>query len=84
MTRKIQLCKMLFLVMSLTLLAACAGTPVNYAPTQAERMLDQRVNLILDDLLADQLFSASEMAPAAVVPGSAMQGETFSLLEEML
>lgn len=66
-------------------LSACAGmTPVDYAPTQAERLLDQRVNLLLDDLLSDQRFSASEMAPAAIVPGSAMEGEYFSRLEELL
>ncbi len=83
MSRKSQL-SFLPLVLLLLFLSACAGTPVNYAPTQAERMLDQRVNLILDDLLGDQKFSAGEMAPAAVVPGSALQGETFSRLEEML
>ena len=67
------------------LLSACAGmTPVDYAPTQAEQLLDQRVNLLLDDLLSDQRFSSSEMAPAAIVPGSAMQGEYFSRLEELL
>ncbi len=67
------------------LLTACAGmTPVDYAPTQAERLLDQRVDLLLDDLLSDQRFSSSEMAPAAIVPGSAMQGEYFSRLEELL
>ena len=67
------------------LLTACAGmTPVDYAPTQAERMIDQRIDLLLDNLLADQRFSSSEMAPAAIVPGSAMQGEYFSRLEELL
>lgn len=67
------------------LLTACAGmTPVDYAPTLAEQLLDKRVNLLLDDLLLDQRFSSSEIAPAAIVPGSAMQGEYFSRLEEML
>jgi len=84
MIRKPQLFTLLPSALLLLLLTACAGTPVNYAPTQAERMLDQRVEILLNDLLADQRFSADEMAPAAVVPGSAMQGENFSRLEEML
>ena len=67
------------------LLSACAGmSPVDYAPTQAERLIDQRINLLLDNLLSDQRFSSTEMAPAAVVSGSAMQGENFSRLEELL
>ncbi|MEA3332327.1 MAG: hypothetical protein U9Q58_01855 [Pseudomonadota bacterium] len=67
------------------LLTACAGmTPVDYAPTQAERLLDQRIDLLLDNLLSDQRFTSSEMAPAAIVPGSAMQGEYFSRLEELI
>ncbi|MEA1922485.1 MAG: hypothetical protein U9N63_07505 [Pseudomonadota bacterium] len=67
------------------LLTACAGTtPVDYAPTQAERLIDQRIDLLLDNLLSDQRFSSSEMAPAAIVPGSAIQGEYFSRLEELL
>ena len=84
MSKKSYLFTFLPLAILLVFLSACAGTPVNYAPTQAERMLDQRVNLILDDLLTDQHFSAGEMAPATVIPGSAMQSETFSRLEEML
>lgn len=54
MSKKSQLFTLFPLAMLLFFLSACAGTPVNYAPTQAERILDQRVNLILDDLLADR------------------------------
>jgi len=76
----------LSILVSLALfLSACAGmAPVDYAPTRAEQLLDQRVNLLLDDLLSDQRFSSTEMAPAAIVPGSAMQSEYFSRLEELL
>ena len=77
--------RFLILLFLALFLSACAGmTPVDYAPTQAEQLLDQRVDLLLDDLLSDQLYSAGEMAPAAIVPGSAIQGEYFSRLEEML
>ncbi|MCD6292654.1 MAG: hypothetical protein J7M09_04255 [Deltaproteobacteria bacterium] len=77
--------RILLLASLALLLTACAGMgPVDYAPTQAERLLDQRVDLLLDNLLSDQHFTSSEMAPAAIVPGSAMQGEYFSRLEELL
>ena len=72
------------LVGLLGLLAACAGAPVNQAPTTAEQMLDQRIETLLDDLLSDQHLTAGETAPATVVPGSALNGEYFSRLEELV
>ena len=67
------------------LLTACAGiNPVDYAPSRAEQLLDQRINKLLDDLLSDQHFTSAATAPATVVPGSAMQGEYFSRLEELV
>ena len=68
----------------ISLLAACAGAPVNNAPTRAEQMLDQRIESLLNDLLSDQHLTAGETAPAAVVPGSALTGEYFSRLEELV
>lgn len=67
------------LLILLGLLSACA-TPVDYAPTGAERMLDERVEILLADLLND----AAAQGPAAVVPGSAFQDEYFSRLEEIV
>jgi len=74
----------LVLVALLGLLAACAGAPVNTAPTRAEQMLDQRIEALLNDLLSDQHLTAGETAPAAIVPGSALEGEYFSRLEELV
>ena len=74
----------LILAALLALLAACAGAPVNNAPTRAEQMLDQRIETLLNDLLSDQHLTSGETAPAAVVPGSALEGEYFSRLEELV
>jgi hypothetical protein len=67
------------------LLSACTGlTPVDRAPTQAEQLLDQRIDTLVNDLLNDNHLTTMATAPAAVVPGSALTGEYFSRLEELV
>ncbi|MBN2706570.1 MAG: hypothetical protein JXR89_09035 [Deltaproteobacteria bacterium] len=77
--------RLLLLATLIVSLGACAGLyPVDYAPSEAERLLDERVEILLADLISDRDLGGRESVPAAIVPGSAIQGEYFSRLEEIL
>jgi hypothetical protein len=82
MSRSILLLSILLPIVLLNF--GCAGMNTGPVYVDPREEFESNINQLLSDLMVSEKYSSTEMAPAAVMPGSLKSGAPFTRLEQLV